>query len=108
MATPYPGTELFEYAEKKDLLLTKDWSFYTAVKPVINPKYYSVEELNRFFTLAYRSFYTSPGVLVHHLGKGRIGFFTKIIKSLIPKFFLLGDRNSKLKPRKTFDVSKDY
>jgi radical SAM superfamily enzyme YgiQ (UPF0313 family) len=106
MATPYPGTELFEYAVKKDLLLTKDWSLYTAVKPVIKPKYYSVEELNRFFVEAYRSFYGSPGVLIHHLGKGRIRFFTKVIKSLIPKLFLKGEHRSKLKKRKTKNETK--
>ncbi|MCW3997085.1 MAG: B12-binding domain-containing radical SAM protein [Candidatus Bathyarchaeota archaeon] len=103
IATPYPGTELFEFSVKKELLLTKDWSLYTGVKPVINPKYYSVEELNHLFVKAYRSFYASPGLLIHHLGKGRIGFFAKVIKNLIPKFFRMGERRSKLKPRKTFD-----
>lgn len=105
IATPYPGTELFEFATKEELLLTKDWSQYTAGKPVINPKYYSVEELNRLFAKAYRSFYASPSVLIHHIRKGRIGFFIKIIKNLIPKFLPNHERLSKNDPEKlkTFD-----
>lgn len=88
IATPYPGTELFETAMKKKLLLTKEWSLYTAAKPVMNPKYYSIKELNRLFFNAYKSFYTSPHVLIHHLRKGRIGIFKKVIKNLIPQFFI--------------------
>lgn len=94
-ATPYPGTELFDFAVKKGLLLTRDWSLYTAVMPVINPKYYSLEELNRLFAKAYRSFYASPSLLVHHLSKGRIGFFTKIIQNLVPKFLRKSEGRSK-------------
>ncbi len=103
IATPYPGTELFEIAVKKDLLLTKDWSLYTAAKPVIDPQHYSIDELSQFFVKAYRSFYASPHVLLHHLRKGRIGILTKVVKNLIPEFFL-----NILGSKKTRERSQQY
>jgi len=33
--TPYPGTEIHKYAEKNNLLLTKDWSKYSYSNPVM-------------------------------------------------------------------------
>jgi radical SAM superfamily enzyme YgiQ (UPF0313 family) len=33
--TPLPGTKLLEYAEKNNMLLTRDWSKYTTTHPVM-------------------------------------------------------------------------
>jgi len=88
IATPYPGTELYEIALNRNLLLTKDWSEYTAAKPVIKPLHFSVQELSQFFAKAYRGFYSSPRVLIHHIQKRRIGIFSKVIKSLLSDIFL--------------------
>jgi len=88
IATPYPGTELYEITAKRNLLLTKNWSEYTAAKPVIKPQHYSVQELSQFFVNAYKSFYSSPRVLIHHVRKGRIGIFSKVIKTLLSELFL--------------------
>lgn len=35
IATPYPGTKLYEIAEKENLLLHKNWSEYTTLSPII-------------------------------------------------------------------------
>lgn len=33
--TPFPGTRIYEYAKENNLLLSKDWSKYTAAQPVM-------------------------------------------------------------------------
>jgi len=58
--TPYPGTPLFEYAVKNNLLLTRDWSKYTATQPIIKLKDVTEEQLKRLFRKAYLSFYLKP------------------------------------------------
>jgi len=58
--TPYPGTPLFDYAVKNDLLLTRDWSKFTATQPIIKLKDVTEEQLRRLFRKAYLSFYLKP------------------------------------------------
>jgi radical SAM superfamily enzyme YgiQ (UPF0313 family) len=45
IVTPYPGTGLFEEAERKGLLCTRDWSQYTGFKPIMRTEALSLEEL---------------------------------------------------------------
>ena len=58
--TPYPGTPLFEYAVKNNLLLTRDWSKFTATQPIIKLENVTEEQLRRLFRKAYLSFYLKP------------------------------------------------
>lgn len=45
LLTPFPGTRIYEIAEEKNLLLTKDWSEYTMLNPVMNVPGFSTREL---------------------------------------------------------------
>jgi len=45
LITPYPGTKLFEMAKEKKLILTYDWSMYTADDLVMRTESLSGEEL---------------------------------------------------------------
>jgi anaerobic magnesium-protoporphyrin IX monomethyl ester cyclase len=45
IATPYPGTPLFRYAEEKGLLETEDWSHYTSFRPVMRTEEMTAQEL---------------------------------------------------------------
>ncbi|MEM3956366.1 MAG: radical SAM protein [Candidatus Bathyarchaeia archaeon] len=83
IATPYPGTELYEMAEKDGLLLTKDWSKYTTLKPVMVLKNISTKDLQDLITKAYISFYLSPKTLVKNFGKYALPAFKIAIKSFI-------------------------
>lgn len=33
--TPYPGTPIYDYAKKNNMLLTENWSRYTATEPIV-------------------------------------------------------------------------
>ena len=67
IATPYPGTELYRIAKEKRLLLTEDWSQYTAAKPVMAMENMEIKELRRLFRRAYMNFYLSPKTLLCNL-----------------------------------------
>lgn len=84
LATPYPGTELYNSAKEKELLLNEDWSQYTAGKPIILNSECSKRDLIRLLTKAYKSFYLSPRILLHHLRKHRLSLILKAIQSTLP------------------------
>ncbi|RLI05488.1 B12-binding domain-containing radical SAM protein [Candidatus Bathyarchaeota archaeon] len=69
IATPFPGTELYEIADREGLLLTRDWSQYTVLKPVMRTKELTVEQLQKLIRKAYFSFYLRPKVIFRYLRK---------------------------------------
>lgn len=79
-ATPYPGTELYKIAKKENLLITEEWSEYTAGKPIIATSDCSKEDLTRILKQAYMSFYLSPKIWLRHLRKRRLSFFLQAIQ----------------------------
>ncbi|NIR86537.1 radical SAM protein [Candidatus Bathyarchaeota archaeon] len=79
-ATPYPGTELYNIAKEKGLLITEDWSEYTAGKPIIATNGCTKKDLKRIFMRAYKSFYLSPRTWLLHLRKGRLSFFLQAVQ----------------------------
>ncbi|MEM1587253.1 MAG: radical SAM protein [Candidatus Bathyarchaeia archaeon] len=83
IATPYPGTELYEMVKRDGLLLTEDWSQYTTLRPVIALKNISVRELQNLIKRAYISFYLSPKTLVENFGRYAIPAFKLVLKELL-------------------------
>jgi anaerobic magnesium-protoporphyrin IX monomethyl ester cyclase len=81
LVTPYPGTELYNTSKSRGLLLTEDWSQYTAGKPSIATKYCSKEDLIKLFRRAYTSFYLSPRILLHNLRTGSLSLFIRAVRS---------------------------
>jgi anaerobic magnesium-protoporphyrin IX monomethyl ester cyclase len=55
LAIPYPGTPLYDYCEKNNLLLTKDYDRYDQREPVMKTKM-SSEEIKKMINRLYRSF----------------------------------------------------
>lgn len=83
IATPYPGTELYEMAKRENLLLTEDWSWYTTLRPVMALKNISVKELQRLIKRAYISFYLSPKVLKENFGRYALPALKLVLKELL-------------------------
>jgi len=50
--TPYPGTKIYEYAEKNNLLLTKDWSKYNLTGSVMKVPGITEKELKALYIKA--------------------------------------------------------
>jgi radical SAM superfamily enzyme YgiQ (UPF0313 family) len=81
--TPYPGTPIYEYVEKNSLLLTKDWSKYTATEPIIKIDGIPEKQLKRFFKKAYIDFYLRPRIVLKWLKNKQFSFIKSGIKAAI-------------------------
>lgn len=71
IATPFPGTEMFKWADEHGLLLTKDWEDYDLSKPVMRLPTLERKDLEKFYSSAYRRFYLRAGYVLQRLGKLR-------------------------------------
>ena len=58
LLTPYPGSKI--YTSMGGRLLTRDWSMYSGLQPVIDMDHVTPEELKRIQIEAYSSFYCRP------------------------------------------------
>jgi radical SAM superfamily enzyme YgiQ (UPF0313 family) len=83
IATPYPGTELFDMAVKEGYLLTKDWTRYTGTDPVMKILDISTEKLKEMFTRAYLKFYLRPSKILEQLKAKRFFIIKNAVSSAI-------------------------
>ena len=68
-STPFPNTEIYEYYEKNNFILTKDWSKYFPLsgEPVIRTEKLSAEELVELRSKAYSAILLRPGYLLRQI-----------------------------------------
>jgi len=81
--TPYPGTPIFDYAKKNNMLLTENWSRYTAIEPIIKIKEVSEKEIKALLKEAYITFYLRPRIIIEWLKNKQFGFIKSGIKAVI-------------------------
>ena len=82
MATPFPGTELWNIAVTKNLLLTKNWRDYTTVKVVMKNMYVPPSRVQYLLEWAYLSFYLSPKRVMKDLARDKGILTSKAIRAL--------------------------
>ena len=83
IATPYPGTGLWDYALKYNLLLTKNWRRYTAVDVVMKSFYLPPKTIKNYLIKAYVKFYLRLRYIIDDIVK-RSGILTfKLIYDII-------------------------
>lgn len=86
IATPFPGTKLWEKASKEDgiKLLTKDFSkFGLQDDPVIELPTVSAEELKNMFNKAYTSFYLRPEYIARQIIRSPLNMYRNLKKGRI-------------------------
>jgi radical SAM superfamily enzyme YgiQ (UPF0313 family) len=71
ITTPYPGTEMFAWAEKNNCLRTKNWEEYDLSHPVLNLPTVKSEEVLRYYQQSHRRFYLRPRFVCKRLGRIR-------------------------------------
>jgi len=76
IATPYPGTELFNLVREKGWKMSLDWSQYDTLTPVFENPLISGEKLVEMRTKFYHRFY-SPIYVLRQMFKG--GFYNRIL-----------------------------
>lgn len=74
IVVPFPGTKLFEEYDKKGLIKSRDWSWYTfhgcAEKEIYQHPILSHATLKKYYKLFYRKFYLNPRYISRRLKKG--------------------------------------
>ncbi|MBE8539487.1 B12-binding domain-containing radical SAM protein [Geoglobus acetivorans] len=83
LLTPYPGTELYDMAEKSGWILTKDFDRYTAAKPVLKNFHLSPDELKNLLSYAYRRFYLRPSYLIRKVLEGNASVALSFVRTAL-------------------------
>lgn len=60
ISTPYPGTQLFQWAKDNGYLVTEEWSDYELSGFLLNLPTVTEEEVFRFYAHAHKTFYMRP------------------------------------------------
>jgi radical SAM superfamily enzyme YgiQ (UPF0313 family) len=71
ITTPYPGTQLFDWAVTHDRLKTYDWWDYELGEPIVDLGTVSGEELKVAYDVAYKEFYNRPKIFLERARKIR-------------------------------------
>ncbi len=81
--TPYPGTPIYDYSKKNKLLLTENWSSYTAVEPIVKIEGMSEKQVKALFQKAYITFYLRPKIVMGWLKNKQFSFMRSAIKAVV-------------------------
>jgi radical SAM superfamily enzyme YgiQ (UPF0313 family) len=67
VATPFPGTEMYDWAVKNNKLLSTNWSLYDQQHHILSIPGATPEEIDKMYKLAYRTFYHRPKFIFKRL-----------------------------------------
>jgi radical SAM superfamily enzyme YgiQ (UPF0313 family) len=76
IATPYPGTPMYDHVEKMGWLKGHDFDKYDTANPIIETPMFSIKELRAIREKAFRSFYLRPTYVIHMFSKGGVYGFS--------------------------------
>ena len=85
IATPYPGTPLYEQVVKEGLLTTTDFNKFDTATPVFKMGTMTGEELRELRERAFQRFYLRPRYFFSMLGRGRFWSFS-ILRTILAHF----------------------
>jgi radical SAM superfamily enzyme YgiQ (UPF0313 family) len=72
IATPYPGTPMYDYVKENGWLKITDFDRYDTATPVFESPKLSMKDLQEIRDQAYRSFYLRPNYVLRMLLKGGV------------------------------------
>ena len=78
ITTPYPGTEMFDWAKEKNYLKTYIWRDYDPCKTVMKLPSVDSTLVEKYYRLAYRRFYFRPSFII-----------SRFLKTLTPREMIL-------------------
>ena len=82
IATPYPGTPLYEQVVREGRLKTHDFNRFDTATPVFDLGTMTGEELRELRERAFQRFYLRPGYFFSMIGKSRFWSFSIILTIL--------------------------
>jgi len=70
VATPYPGTPMYELVQKNGWLRVTDFDKYDTAAPTFETPWLTMEKLAEIRYKAYQEFYLRPGYVLHMMHRG--------------------------------------
>ncbi len=67
ITTPFPGTDMFNWAKERNLILSYDWDDYTLAKPIMKLENLNEREIQELYKKMYKSFYFNPKYILRKL-----------------------------------------
>ncbi len=97
LATPYPGTKLYEMAEANGWIVTRDWNKYGLSKPVLSMPTFTSQDMERAreYLVSEASVKRQWNQMTNDLRHGRLGKVARDIVSNVPQI-----------PRQIYRLSK--
>jgi magnesium-protoporphyrin IX monomethyl ester (oxidative) cyclase len=86
VATPYPGTVLYEVGRRDGLIEDWNWEHFTTIKPVMRGYSFTIEDVYKVLRYAYRAFYLRPKFLLREVLQGRVTTTVKTIFNAIAQW----------------------
>lgn len=71
ITTPFPGTEMFRWADEKGYLITKNWADYDLAHPVMKLPTVSCKKVQNFYRQAHIRFFLRPRYIVRRIARLR-------------------------------------
>lgn len=87
IATPYPGTFLYDKVKEEGLLTTEDWAQFTAGRPIFATNELSEKDLRTLLRKAYLSFYLHSKFIIRQLRKRSVKSFLYLTRFVVGKSF---------------------
>lgn len=113
--SPYPGTEIYEYMKKHDMMKINDWMEVQSPKYenyIIKHPLFSAEELKQMQKRAYRKFYLTPGYALATIKKidswHKLRLYTRLASKALPFMFQKKMMMSNLSNRATIKKAASY
>jgi anaerobic magnesium-protoporphyrin IX monomethyl ester cyclase len=72
IATPYPGTPMYDYVKKMGWLKIEDFDRYDTATPTFETPTMKMDELKKIREKAFQRFYIHPGYVLRMFGKGGV------------------------------------
>ena len=72
IATPYPGTPMYDYVKEKGWLKIEDFNKYDTATPTFETPTMNMKELRKIREKALQRFYVHPGYVLRMFGKGGV------------------------------------
>jgi radical SAM superfamily enzyme YgiQ (UPF0313 family) len=67
IATPFPGTNFYNWAKAKNILLTSEWSEFDTSKPIVALPTVAPETVIKYYKKIQLRFYLRPWFIIHRL-----------------------------------------
>lgn len=71
ISTPFPGTEIFQWAEREGRLLSRDWDLYDYSHVIMDLPTVKKADIEDFYKTVYRKFYLRPSYIARRALKLR-------------------------------------